>query len=55
MEKRTIIMERAKETKNTFRYEAVESDEIPTLTTVYLPKWFVKAMNRIKVTVEPGE
>ena len=41
MEHLTITLVRAKETKNTVRYEEPESDQPTVIGTLYLQKWAV--------------
>lgn len=56
MDTKVIQMKRVKETKNTFRYEASASDnDVPTLTTIYLPKWYCKGVDRVEVTVKEAK
>lgn len=55
MNKIRIKMKRQKETKNTFRYEEIETKgQPPVLNTLYIQKW-VNPPNEIVVTIEGGE
>jgi len=55
VKKRTVVLGFERETKNTYRYQEVESPgEPPILRTLYLQKWFTgnPAPEKIKVTIE---
>ncbi len=54
MEPLEVTLRRARETKNTLRYEETESDEPPVIGTLYLQKFAAKRLGDpevIKVTV----
>ena len=58
MERMTIRLSRARETKNTVRYEEPESDQPTVIGTLYLQKWAVHRLEdpeTITVTIERGE
>jgi hypothetical protein len=53
-----LTLRRAKETKNTVRYEESEGDQPPVIGTLYLQKWAVHRLEdpeTITVTVERAE
>jgi hypothetical protein len=55
MERLTIKLVRAKETKNTVRYAEPESDQPTVIGTLYLQKWAVHRLEdpeTITVTIE---
>lgn len=45
MEPLKVVLHRAKETKNTVRYEEAESDQPPVIGTLYVQKW---ALHRLE-------
>ncbi|MGO8683353.1 MAG: hypothetical protein ACLQUT_02050 [Thermoleophilia bacterium] len=54
MEPLTVTLRQTKETKNTVRYEAPESDQPTVIGTLYLQKWAVHRLEdpeKITVTV----
>ena len=58
MEPLQVALRRAKETKNTVRYEEPESDQPAIIGTLYLQKWAVhrlKDPETIMVTIERVE
>jgi hypothetical protein len=58
MEQLTIRLSRARETKNTVRYEEPESDQPTVIGTLYLQKWAVHRLEdpeTITVTIGGGE
>jgi hypothetical protein len=58
MEPLTITLRRAKETKNTVRYEEPESDQPMVIGTLYLQKWAVHRLEdpeTIAVTIQGAE
>ena len=58
MEQLTIRLSRARETKNTVRYEEPESDQPAVIGTLYLQKWAVHRLEdpeTITVTIGGGE
>ena len=58
MEQLTIRLSRARETKNTVRYEEPESDQPTVIGTLYLQKWAVHRLEdpeTITVTIERAE
>ncbi|MBE3073329.1 MAG: hypothetical protein IMZ75_00040 [Actinobacteria bacterium] len=58
MEQLTIRLSRARETKNTVRYEEPESDQPTVIGTLYLQKWAVHRLEdpeTITVTIERCE
>lgn len=55
MEPLKVMLKRAKETKNTVRYEESESGEPPVIGTLYIQKWAAHRLEDpevITVTVE---
>lgn len=53
MKTRELIFEKEKETKNKIRFKEVSNGETPPLVeTLYIPKWYVGDVSKIKVTVE---
>jgi len=55
MEPIRVKLKRAKETKNTIRYEEPESGEPPVIGTLYLQKWATHRLEdpeTITVTIE---
>jgi hypothetical protein len=55
MEPLQVILRRAKETKNTVRFEEPESDQPLVIGTLYLQKWAVHRLDdpeTITVTIE---
>ena len=57
MEPLKISLRRAKETKNTVRYEEAEGDEPSVIGTLYVQKWACRRIEEpetITVTIEPG-
>ena len=57
MEPLKVSLRRAKETKNTVRYEEPEGDEPPIIGTLYVQKWACRRLEEpetITVTIEPG-
>ena len=57
MEQLTIRLSRARETKNTVRYEEPESDQPTVIGTLYLQKWAVHRLEdpeTITVTISPA-
>jgi hypothetical protein len=55
MEALKVILRRAKETKNTVRYEESETGEPPVIGTLYVQKWAVHRLEdaeTITVTIE---
>ena len=55
MEPMKLTLRRAKETKNTVRYEEPESDQPIVIGTLYLQKWALHRLNdpeTITVTIE---
>jgi hypothetical protein len=58
MEQLTIRLSRARETKNTVRYEEPESDQPTVIGALYLQKWAVHRLEdpeTITVTIGGGE
>ena len=58
MEQLTIRLSRARETKNTVRYEEPESYQPTVICTLYLQKWAVHRLEdpeTITVTIGGGE
>ena len=58
MEQLTIRLSRARETKNTVRYEEPESDQPTVIGTLYLQKWGVHRLEdpeTITVTIGGSE
>ena len=58
MEPVTIKLVRAKETKNTVRYEEPESDQPTVIGTLYLQKWALHRLEdpeTITVTIEGAQ
>jgi len=58
MEPLRMTLRRAKETKNTVRYEEPESDQPIVIGTLYLQKWAVRRLEdpeTIAVTIEGAE
>ncbi len=58
MEPVKISLRRAKETKNTVRYEEPESDQPMVIGTLYVQKWAVHRLEdpeTITVTIEKAE
>jgi len=51
MEKVTAILTKEKETPKKIRF-AEPGDSQQTIGTIYLPKWLVKGVEKIRVTVE---
>jgi hypothetical protein len=57
MEPQQVTLRRAKETKNTVRYEEPESGEPTVIGTLYLQKWAAQRLEdpeTITVTIERG-
>jgi hypothetical protein len=57
MEPLTMTLHRAKETKNTVRYEEPESDQPLVIGTLYLQKWALHRLGdpqEITVTIAPS-
>jgi len=57
MEPMRITLRRAKETKNTVRYEEPESDQPLVIGTLYLQKWALHRLGdpqEITVTIAPS-
>jgi hypothetical protein len=57
MEPFKVTLRRARETKNTVRYEEPESGEALVIGTLYIHKWAVERLDNpeaITVTIEPG-
>ena len=55
MEALRVILRRAKETKNSVRYEESETGEPPVIGTLYVQKWAVRRLEdaeTITVTIE---
>jgi len=55
MEALKVILRRAKETKNTVRYEESESDQPMVIGTLYVQKWAIHRLEdpeAITVTIE---
>jgi len=53
-----LTLRRAKETKNTVRYEESEGDQPPVIGTLYLQKWAAHRLEdpeAITVTIEGAE
>jgi len=58
MEPVKLTLQRAKETKNTVRYEEPESDQPTVIGTLYVQKWAVHRLEDpdvITVTIERAE
>ena len=58
MEPLQLTLRRAKETKNTVRYEEPESDQPLVIGTLYLQKWVLHRLGdpeTITVTIEGAE
>ncbi len=58
VEQLEVTLRLARETKNTLRYEEVESDQPPVIGTLYLQKFAAKRLGDpevIKVSVTAGE
>lgn len=58
MEAVKVSLRRAKETKNTVRYEEPESDQPAVIGTLYMQKWAVHRLEdpeTIAVTIERAE
>ena len=58
MEPMQVTLRRAKETKNTVRYEGPESDQPIVIGTLYLEKWALHRLGdpeTITVTIERAE
>ena len=58
MEPLQVTLRRAKETKNTVRYEEPESDQPIVIGTLYLQKWALHRLGdpeTITVTIERAE
>jgi hypothetical protein len=57
MEPLNVTLRRAKETKNTVRYEEPESDQPTVIGTLYLQKWALHRLGdpeTITVTIAPA-
>ena len=57
MEPMKVTLRRAKETKNTVRYEEPESDQPIVIGTLYLQKWALHRLcdpQEITVTIAPS-
>jgi len=57
MEPLTMTLHRAKETKNTVRYEEPESDQPLVIGTLYVQKWALHRLGdprEITVTIAPS-
>jgi len=57
MEPLQVSLRRAKETKNTVRYEEPESDQPLVIGTLYVQKWAIHRLEdpeTITVTLEPS-
>jgi len=57
MEPLHVTLQRAKETKNTVRYEEPESDQPLVIGTLYVQKWAIHRLEdpeAITVTLEPS-
>jgi hypothetical protein len=57
MEPMKVTLRRAKETKNTVRYEEPESDQPIVIGTLYLQKWALHRLGdpqEITVTIAPS-
>ena len=57
MEPLTMTLHRAKETKNTVRYEEPESDQPMVIGTLYIQKWALHRLGdpqEITVTIAPS-
>ena len=57
MEPLKISLRRAKETKNTVRYEETVGDEPPVIGTLYVQKWACHRLEdpeTITVTIDPA-
>ena len=58
MEPLKVTLHRARETKNTVRYEEPESDQPMVISTLYVQKWAVHRLEdpeAITVTIEGAE
>jgi hypothetical protein len=58
MEPLQLTLRRAKETKNTVRYEEPESDQPLVIGTLYVQKWALHRLDdpeTLTITVAPGE
>ena len=55
MNKKTIMLSKEKETKNTIRYKEETEGQPPVVQTIYIQKWFTgsPAPEKIRVTIEP--
>lgn len=55
MEKKEIVMELERTTKNTYRYSEVEDGQPPIIKTLYIAKWVVGKTppDKIKVVISP--
>ena len=57
MEPMQVTLRRAKETKDTVRYEESEGDQPPVVGTLYLQKWAVHRLGdpeTLTVTISPA-
>ena len=57
MEPLKVSLRRAKETKNTARYEETEGDEPPAIGTLYVQKWACRRLEdpeTITAMIEPS-
>jgi len=55
MQKKEVILELEKSTKNTYRYKEEEKEDLPPiLRTLYIQKWAVgsKPPQKLKITIE---
>ena len=53
MKTKTLMFEFEKETKNKIRYtEITDGETPPIIQTLYIPKWYAKGNEKIKVTIE---
>jgi len=53
MEKKTIQLQKEKDTKNTVKFAEVQTQgQAPIIGTLYLQKWFAAIATNLKVTVE---
>jgi hypothetical protein len=51
---RTVELVRERETKNTVRFAEIEVDgQPPIIGTLYVQKWVIGQVGRIRVTIQP--
>jgi len=52
---KTVTFEKEKDTKNTVKFAEVQTQgEAPIIGSLYVQKWFVGDVTKLKVTVEVG-